>query len=68
MVTGQDFAAAFARHFVADKFGQATTHWDKLEARGARGVGNPCPLLLLGLPLGAVGVAAPTAPARDLFG
>lgn len=48
------FANAFARHFVADKFGAATTHWIKLEDRIRRGVGNPCPLLLIGLPLGVV--------------
>ena len=47
---GMPFAEAFARKFVADKFGQATTHWAKLDARVARGVGNPCPLLLIGLP------------------
>ncbi len=47
---GEPFATAFARKFVADKFGQATTHWAKLEERVNRGVGNPCPLLLLGLP------------------
>ena len=47
---GMPFADAFARKFVADKFGQATTHWSKLEDRVRRGVGNPCPLLLIGLP------------------
>ena len=47
---GAPFADAFARKFVADKFGQATTHWSKLEDRVNRGVGNPCPLLLVGLP------------------
>lgn len=47
---GMPFADAFARKFVADKFGQATTHWSKLEDRVQRGVGNPCPLLLIGLP------------------
>ena len=41
---------AFVDKFVSDKFGKATTHWDKLEARVRRGVGNPCPLLLIGLP------------------
>lgn len=54
MARGADFAEAFARQFVADKFGMATTHWSKLEARVSRGVGNPCPLLLIGLPLGVV--------------
>ena len=47
---GMPIPEAFARKFVADKFGQATTHWSKLEDRVARGVGNPCPLLLIGLP------------------
>ena len=47
---GMPFADAFARKFVADKFGQATTHWSKLADRVSRGVGNPCPLVLVGLP------------------
>jgi hypothetical protein len=47
---GQPFAEAFARNFVASKFGPSTTHWAKLEDRVTRGVGNPCPLLLIGLP------------------
>jgi len=54
MTRGDDFADAFTRQFVSDKFGQATTHWRKLEERIARGVGNPCPLLLIGLPAGIV--------------
>lgn len=48
------FASAFAQSFVSDKFGTATTHWVKLEDRIRRGVGNPCPLLLVGLPLSSV--------------
>jgi Restriction endonuclease BglII len=44
------FREAFVEKFVADKFGEATTHWRKLEDRVHRGVGNPCPLLLIGLP------------------
>lgn len=44
------FREAFTDGFVADKFGEATTHWRKLEDRVRRGVGNPCPLLLIGLP------------------
>lgn len=40
--------------FVNDKFGEATTHWRKLEDRVSRGVGNPCPLLLIGIPSSAV--------------
>lgn len=45
-----NFADGWARVFVADKFGEATTHWRKLEDRVQRGVGNPCPLLLIGIP------------------
>jgi len=44
------FRDAFVDKFVSDKFGQATTHWRKLEDRLHRGVGNPCPLVLIGLP------------------
>lgn len=44
------FAKAWSRKFTADKFGQATTHWSKLQDRVARWVGNPCPLVLIGLP------------------
>jgi hypothetical protein len=48
------FAEAFTDKFVSDKFGQATTHWRKLTDRVNRGVGNPCPLLLIGLPASIV--------------
>lgn len=48
------FAEAFADAFVADKFGPSTTHWAKLTERVARGVGAPCPLRLIGLPVSAV--------------
>jgi hypothetical protein len=44
------FQDAFVDKFVADKFGEATTHWRKLDDRVHRGVGNPCPLVLVGLP------------------
>jgi hypothetical protein len=44
------FRESFVDKFVSDKFGEATTHWRKLEDRVHRGVGNPCPLLLIGLP------------------
>jgi hypothetical protein len=44
------FREAFADKFVSDKFGEATTHWAKLETRIHRGVGNPCPLVVIGLP------------------
>lgn len=45
-----DFVHVWTDNFVSNKFGAATTHWDKLQARVQRGVGNPCPLLLIGLP------------------
>ena len=54
-----DFAAAFAAHLVADKFGASTTHWEKLADRLARGVGNPCPLVALGIPLSSLTDRAP---------
>lgn len=64
---GVPFAEAFARKFVSDKFGPATTHWAKLEDRVARGVGNPCPLLLIGLPASIL-TNAPAMPEEpDLF-
>ena len=44
------FRDAWSGHFVSDKFGAATTHWSKLQDRVQRGVGNPCPLVLIGLP------------------
>jgi hypothetical protein len=51
------FAKGWASTFVADKFGEATTHWRKLEDRVRRGVGNPCPLLLLGIPAQVLRIA-----------
>lgn len=48
------FADAWTDNFVSNKFGQATTHWEKLQHRVRRGVGNPCPLLLIGLPSSVV--------------
>lgn len=50
MRAGIGFPEAWSTSFVHDKFGTATTHWRKLEDRVKRGVGNPCPLLLIGLP------------------
>ncbi|HEY5329279.1 MAG TPA: BglII/BstYI family type II restriction endonuclease [Acidobacteriaceae bacterium] len=44
------FATAWRDNFVSNKYGEATTHWKKLTDRIQRGVGNPCPLLLIGLP------------------
>ena len=54
---GRSFAEVWARAFVADKYGAATTHWRKLEERVRRGVGNPCPLVLIGLPATIVSFA-----------
>jgi hypothetical protein len=48
------FRDAWAAQFVSDKFGAATTHWRKLDDRIKRGVGNPCPLVLIGLPASIV--------------
>lgn len=44
------FQEAWVLHFVRDKFGTATTHWNKLQERIRRGVGHPCPLLMIGIP------------------
>ena len=44
------FQEGWANAFVSDKFGEATTHWRKLDDRVRRGVGNPCPLILIGIP------------------
>jgi len=49
------FEEGWAHAFVQDKFGEATTHWRKLEERVRRGVGNPCPMVLIGLPRTIVG-------------
>ena len=73
VAAGRPFADAFARQFVADKFGPSTTHWSKLADRVARGVGNPCPMLLIGLPRAALVDEGPQADRRafqegDLFG
>ncbi len=61
------FAQAWAASFVQDKFGAATTHWRKLEDRVRRGVGNPCPLLLIGLPVSLVTFGEPTAVVEQLI-
>lgn len=44
------FREAWSDFFVTDKFASSTTHWDKLQDRIDRGVGNPCPLVLIGFP------------------
>ncbi|NQY98783.1 MAG: restriction endonuclease [Henriciella sp.] len=50
------FEQAWVDVFTSDKYGEATTHWRKLEDRVSRGVGNPCPLLLIGIPDGVIKV------------
>ena len=50
----KDFAGSWASVFTASKFGEATTHWKKLMDRVSRGVGSPCPLLLIGFPIETV--------------
>lgn len=51
---GHNFVDTWSHVFVSDKFGAATTHWSKLRERLDRGVGNPCPLLLIGIPSSVV--------------
>jgi hypothetical protein len=58
---------SFVSKFVADKFGEATTHWRKLEDRVHRGVGNPCPLVLIGLPDSIVTFGEPEAALRPII-
>lgn len=59
MSTGsKEFADAWSSAFISDKFGSATTHWKKLESRLERGVGSPCPLVAVGIPLSKVSGAA----------
>lgn len=61
------FAQAWAAAFVQDKFGSATTHWRKLMDRVSRGVGNPCPLLLIGLPASLVTFGEPETEVESLI-
>ncbi len=65
--SGSTFAYGWAASFVSDKFGTATTHWRKLEDRVRRGVGNPCPLLLIGLPASLVTFGEPLAVVENLI-
>lgn len=64
---GTPFAQAWSASFVQDKFGAATTHWRKLEDRVRRGVGNPCPLLLIGLPASLVTFGEPNSVVETLI-
>jgi hypothetical protein len=38
-----------AKHCYSSKYGTATTHWDKLIQKINRKVGDPCPLVLIGI-------------------
>ena len=58
---------SFVSKFVADKFGEATTHWRKLEDRVHRGVGSPCPLVLIGLPDSIVTFGEPESALRPII-
>lgn len=61
------FAEAWSSSFAQDKYGAATTHWHKLEDRVHRGVGNPCPLLLIGLSASIVTFGEPAAIIEELL-
>jgi hypothetical protein len=67
MPPAQAFQEAWSALFVADKFGAATTHWAKLQARVNRGVGNPCPLLLIGIPDTVLTFGEPEAVITELI-
>ena len=54
VAAGRPFRQAWVDNFCQDKYGTATTHWQKLQDRLHRGVGNPCPLLLIGIPSSVV--------------
>src|SRR5207248_8919326 len=62
------FRDAWTDQFVSDKFGMATTHWSKLQDRVQRGVGNPCPLILIGLPSSIVTFGEDGTDVRRLLG
>lgn len=59
-----DFRQAWVEVFCSDKYGEATTHWRKLQDRVLRGVGNPCPLVLIGIPDRVVSFEAPYSAAE----
>ena len=48
------FPKAWAACFTRDKYGSATTHWLKLKHRLDRGVGSPCPIVGIGIPLSRI--------------
>ena len=56
LMQNMDYGTAVAA-MTSSKYGESTTHWKKLIDRLGRGVGNPCPLLLIGLPASCVQIA-----------
>lgn len=44
-----DLIERVTQQIYSSKFGTSTTHMDKLKLRLDRGVGNPCPLILIGI-------------------
>ena len=62
------FRDAWTDHFVSDKFASSTTHWARLQDRVQRGVGNPCPLVLIGLPSSIVTFGESRAEVKKLLG
>ena len=54
LAEGGEMAEDWAKVFVSEKYGGSTTHWGKLQERIQRGVGNPCPLVLIGIPSNVV--------------
>ena len=60
MTQEPDFLTA-ATAMLAGKYSESTTHWNKLMERLQRGVGNPCPLLLIGLSASCVKIVKESA-------
>lgn len=52
--SNDSFARIWSKQFVQSKFGTSTTHWNKLMDRFERGVGSPCPVIAIGIPVSIV--------------
>ena len=52
--SNDSFARIWSKQFVQSKFGTSTTHWNKLIDRFERGVGSPCPVIAIGIPVSIV--------------
>lgn len=48
-MASEEAATWLANKAYQSKYGQATTHWSKLMDRINRGLGDPCPLVLIGI-------------------